>query len=358
MLLFDRQLFYISLIDYINGQEVHPLHHSISIHFARCLITKAQASGLDTEHLMAHAGLSSSLLANKDLRITPEQLSRLLLELWRLGDDEFMGMSRHKVRFGVFALLARQLVHCTNLREIYQYCCHFYNLVAPALTIEFKTEQEKASFAIRLEAPEQDDLGMLRELFLLIWHRFPSWMVGLRVPLNRVTLQLPMPEHHAEHRLMYPCPVVYQHQCDSFEFDAAHLDLPVVQTTATLNDHLPQLPLEWFKRQAYYLVFTRRVKDYLESNSEYVGVNMEEMASQLQMTSRTLRRKLTEEGTSFQLLKDEMRRDTAIHYLSQPNQPISQIAALLGFSEPAAFARAFKQWTGVPPSVYRATPKR
>jgi len=183
-------------------------------------------------------------------------------------------------------------------------------------------------------------------------------MGGLKVPLDEVTLKLPKPNHSAEHRLMYPCPVHYEHAQDSIVFDRSFLDLPVVQTPSTLREHLPQLPQEWFKRQAYYPVFTRRVKDYLESNTELVGINMDEMATQLQMTSRTLRRKLTEEGTSFQLLKDEMRRDAAIHHLSQPNQAISQIATLLGFSEPAAFARAFKQWTGVPPSVYRSNPKR
>ncbi len=337
---------------------MNPHHHSISIHFARCLISKAEASGLDTKHLLAHSGVSTSLLANQYLRITPAQLSRLLLELWRLGDDELMGMSSHSVRFGVFSLLARQLVHCSNLRSVYQYCCHFYNLITPALDVEFVVEQQQAKFILHLNAPEKDDLGMLRELFLLIWHRFPSWMVGLKVPLDEVTLKLPKPNHSAEHRLMYPCPVHYEHAQDSIVFDRSFLDLPVVQTPSTLREHLPQLPQEWFKRQAYYPVFTRRVKDYLESNTELVGINMDEMATQLQMTSRTLRRKLTEEGTSFQLLKDEMRRDAAIHHLSQPNQAISQIATLLGFSEPAAFARAFKQWTGVPPSVYRSNPKR
>ncbi|BFM04980.1 AraC family transcriptional regulator [Halioxenophilus aromaticivorans] len=337
---------------------MHPHHHSISIHFAHCLISKAQECGLDTQHLLSHAGLSPALLENRELRITPEQLSRLLLELWRIGDDEFMGMSSHTVRFGVFGLLARQLVHCANLKEVYRYCSRFYNLVTPAIDVEFTVHNNQATFALALNEPEKDNLGMLRELFLLIWHRFPSWFVGQRVPLQQVTLKLAKPQHFAEHRLMYPAPVHYEHSRDSIVFDAAFLDLPVVQTSATLLEYLPQLPLEWFKRQAYYPVFTRRVKDYLETNAEFVGVNMEDMANQLQMTSRTLRRKLTEEGTSFQLLKDEMRRDTAIHYLSQPNQPISQIATLLGFSEPAAFARAFKQWTGVPPSVYRSGPKR
>jgi AraC-like DNA-binding protein len=71
------------------------------------------------------------------------------------------------------------------------------------------------------------------------------------------------------------------------------------------------------------------------------------------MTSRTLRRKLTDEGTHFQDIKDGLRRDTAIHLLSQPSLPVSGIARELGFSEPSAFTRAFRHWTGVSPSSYR-----
>ncbi|MNZ95940.1 HTH-type transcriptional regulator VirS [compost metagenome] len=80
---------------------------------------------------------------------------------------------------------------------------------------------------------------------------------------------------------------------------------------------------------------------------------MEEIAEEMHMTSRTLRRKLSDEGTSFQELKDGVRCDAAIHYLSQPAIPISQISRQLGFSEPAAFTRAFKQWTGISPGLYR-----
>lgn len=336
---------------------MHPVHHSISIHFARCLIDKSRDMALDTEHLMAHSGLSDSLLEKTDLRITPKQLSKLLLELWLMADDECMGMASDPIKHGVFALLAGQLIHCTTLAEVYQYCAKFYNLISSALTVTFDHQPTYAEFSIQLTEPEKDGTGMLRELLLLIWHRFPSWLVGQRIPLMHVALQQAKPAHSAEHRLMYPCEMHYEQIDNHLRFDAALLTLPVVQTPTTLREYLPQLPLEWFKRQAYYPVFTRRVKDYLEDETELVNVNMEQIARHLQMTTRTLRRKLSEEGTSFQLLKDEIRRDAAIHYLSQPTMGIATIAELLGFSEPAAFARAFKQWTGVSPSVYRLTPK-
>ena len=71
------------------------------------------------------------------------------------------------------------------------------------------------------------------------------------------------------------------------------------------------------------------------------------------MSPQTLRRHLREEGTSFQELKDHLRRDLAIYQLGS-DLPIQRIAERLGFSEPSAFHRAFKKWTGLTPGAYRA----
>ena len=64
-------------------------------------------------------------------------------------------------------------------------------------------------------------------------------------------------------------------------------------------------------------------------------------------------RRLKDEGSSYQQIKDNLRRDTAVYFLSRPELSIDEIALQLGFSEPSAFHRAFKKWTGVTPGVYR-----
>ena len=69
-----------------------------------------------------------------------------------------------------------------------------------------------------------------------------------------------------------------------------------------------------------------------------------------------MRRRLREEGHSYQSLKDELRRDMAITRLQDSRRRIEDIAADLGFAEPAAFYRAFKKWTGAKPSDYRIDP--
>jgi AraC-like DNA-binding protein len=82
--------------------------------------------------------------------------------------------------------------------------------------------------------------------------------------------------------------------------------------------------------------------------------DLEAVAAHMHISPQTLRRHLREEGTSFQELKDQLRRDIAIYHLGRADLSLQQIAEQLGFSEPSAFHRAFKKWTGLTPGAYRA----
>lgn len=330
-----------------------PVLHSISIHYIHSILHSARQNQLDTDRLVAVTGINPVLLHNHQLRITPEQLNNLLHEVWRQSDDEFMGMASQPCRYGVFTLMARQAVHCRTLQQVYRHIGRFYNLTCSSLTLELTEQADSAIFSMRLAAPEKDCHHSLTEFLMLIWHRFPSWLIGQRIPLQQITFDYVEPRHVNEYRLMYPCSPRFEQPVCSLSFDSQWLLQPVVQTPATLRHYLGQTPLDWFRRQAYYPVFTRRVIDLLEQAESPGQLKMAQAADSLYITTRTLRRKLACEGTSFQALKDDVRRDAAIHYLSQPDLPVSQISRLLGFSEPAAFTRAFKQWTGVSPAGYR-----
>lgn len=78
------------------------------------------------------------------------------------------------------------------------------------------------------------------------------------------------------------------------------------------------------------------------------------VARRLGTTSRTLQRRLRAEGLSHQQLLDEARREAAERYLRESSLAIAEIAYLLGYSEPSAFHRAFRRWSGTTPSEVRA----
>ena len=92
---------------------------------------------------------------------------------------------------------------------------------------------------------------------------------------------------------------------------------------------------------------------YLAQRREGAVPPLREVARALAMSDRNLQRALRDDGTSFQKVLDEVRRDLAISHLANPATSAGQVGFLLGFSEPSAFHRAFRRWTGKTPSAYR-----
>ncbi len=95
------------------------------------------------------------------------------------------------------------------------------------------------------------------------------------------------------------------------------------------------------------------IRRILNQGGVLESLSFELVAEQLHMTTQTIRRRLKEEGNSFQEIKDSLRRDTAIYHLVKTDTPINDIVELLGFSEPSVFNRTFKKWTGLTPGAYR-----
>ncbi|MDO6467599.1 AraC family transcriptional regulator [Neptunomonas phycophila] len=332
-------------------------HYSISIHFAQALINATNKVGLDKHQLLHEAGINEGLLNNPHFRITPEQYSTLMQIAWRESDDDFLGMGTQRCRHGIFSLMAKEAVRCKDLESVYHHLCRFYNLVNESIRLTLNIEGDDVALSMSLSDPKLDPDLLLREFLMLLWHRFPSWLVGQRIPLKEVRFTHKPPAHIAEYQLMFPCPTRFEQSTNTFVFSKEWLNLPVVQTRQTLKHHLRRAPLDWFTRQAFFPVYTRRVLDYLEQTDD-LATSMEAIAQALHLSERTLRRKLISEGSNFQKIKDIVRRDKAIHYLSQPSIPIAQVSSLLGFSEPTAFTRAFKQWTGESPTSYRLAAKQ
>jgi len=79
----------------------------------------------------------------------------------------------------------------------------------------------------------------------------------------------------------------------------------------------------------------------------------EDVARQVFISSRTLQRRLAEEGTNYRTLLLEVRRELARRYIADKDMPLAEISYMLGFSDASSFSRAFKRWTGEPPALYR-----
>ncbi len=328
-------------------------NHTVSSHFARRYLDTAAQLGLNVADICRYAAIPDGLLGEKSARLAPYQLARVLNKVMVDSDDEFMGLAAEQCRFGIFTLLCERLIHCSTLRQAMHETQRFYALVTGSVLFEIKEQEAHTIVGLNLTKPEKDPCHILIELLMLIWHRFPSWLISDVIAIKSVHLVMPQPEYHEEFRLLFPCTTHFSSEENYMVWPQGVLDSAVKRNDEQLQRYLAKVPLVWFRKLKFEDIQTDRILLMLKQCEDLQSITLEDIADQLHMTSRTLRRKLTAEGSQFQTLKDSVRRERAIYWLSQQNTSIKEAAHHVGYTETASFIRAFKQWTGISPGQFR-----
>ncbi|MFJ3481930.1 AraC family transcriptional regulator [Pseudomonas sp. NPDC090202] len=327
-------------------------HRTIASHFARAVLQGAQRYDLDCAPILEQAGIQPELLGEPRARIAPEQFARLIQGVWRELDDEYMGFAQAPSKRGSFAMMCHAVIHCRTLDKALQRGFLFYGLFAGAPRLSLAHDGEWVRLALD-DSNLRDPEHFLSESLLVIWHRLASWLIGQRIRLEQATFAYPRPAHGAEYDLLFYCPIHFDAGQTALTFHQRYLTLPLQQDERTLKRFLERSPADLLARPDDGDSLSSQLRRLLSRDCNN-WPDLEAVADQLHISPQTLRRHLRDEGTSFQGLKDELRRDMAIFHLGQADLSLQQIAEQLGFSEPSAFHRAFKKWTGLTPGAYRA----
>ena len=325
---------------------------SVSSHFVRAALRGPQRRGVDHLPLLRQLGIQPALLDEPRARIDPEQFAQLMQLLWEVLGDEYMGFGHGTSKPGTFAMMCHASIHCRTLEKALQRGAMFYDLFPDTPAIRLQREGEWARLSIDNSNLNDPDHFLLESL-LVIWHRLGSWLIGQRIRLEEATFSYAEPEHAKEYALLFPCPHHFATDANSLLFKARYLDMPLLQDERTLKHFLKHSPADLLARPDGGDSLVSQIRRLLGRDCRH-WPDLESVASQLHISPQTLRRHLREEGSRFQLLKDQLRRDLAIYHLGRHDLPLQDIAEQLGFSEPSAFHRAFKKWTGLTPGAYRA----
>jgi AraC-like DNA-binding protein len=189
---------------------------------------------------------------------------------------------------------------------------------------------------------------------LAMWLRLLGWLVGQTIDVVSASCAGPAPDSMQAIRHFFPCPVEFDADSNSVCFSARHLDAPVVRSDRDLEQFLGLIPYHVVIRPvASDQCISARIRALLGEDFREDLPSFDELTGMLNMSPRTLRRRLEREGTSYQRIKDNARRDLAITLLTRDRMTVSDVAERVGFSDPSAFHRSFKKWTGLSPGEYR-----
>jgi AraC-like DNA-binding protein len=182
---------------------------------------------------------------------------------------------------------------------------------------------------------------------------------GTGGPLTPLRLDLVRsPAHREVLEEHFGCRVHFRAEHDALIFRKSDLDRPFVTHNAELLAMLaPQLEAE-LADQRLRLNIRDQVKQTLKRLLAGQRPTIQEVARELSLSARTLQRRLTEAGVTFQLVLEEARRELARHYLLQASLELNETAYLLGYENANSFFRAFHHWEGTSPGQWRDFQRR
>lgn len=326
------------------------------------MVSGLRARGMDPGPLLASSGVAAEALADPGARTPIGAYAELYNEVvGELGDEGF-GLFSTPVRPGAFEFLCRSIVGAATLGEALDRACRFLGLVLPDLTVRVAVEGDEARVEIAERRLLQTRISDPRRVFAFEWllrllHGLACWLAARGLTLDEVRFPYPRPPHAADYALVYTEKSVFDAPMLVARLDSKLLALPVRRTESDLASFLDGAP-------GKISMLYRRDRDAARAVREALGRSLEgapdfdEVARLLHVSPRTLHRRLADEGTSFRSIKEHLRRELALQRLEKTRASVADIATELGYSEPSAFFRAFRGWTGASPSAHRRRARR
>lgn len=329
--------------------------HSFPGSYGLQLLSLLKRWNIPDEDLLEGTGLTPGSLAAPDTRMTPEVLG-LLYERTRslTGEDGigfYLGMQKRPSMYGFLGFAA---MNASTVRECVELLVRFTPTVTTGVTLSLELDGDAAT----LVADEHVDIGSARDIavvsLLVGLRQLTAEMTGLDATTRRrrVVPECPFPRPQYFDRFAHLLPDTrFDREKTRIQFEASLLDHPLVAPDASAM----RLASEACERQLEALGFEHRLAERVRALAVVPqGVrSIDEVARALSLSTRTLKRRLAVEGTTFSEIVERERHARAMDLLRRRQLSLEEIARRLNYSNLANFARAFRRWTGQTPGQYR-----
>lgn len=289
-----------------------------------------------------------SLMKDVGYSVSREQIHQLWLATSRACDDELLGLHfGESLQLGALGAVGEIIKSSKTVGESVAIAASLTPFITDLYTMEvLRDKNDIVINYVRTSAHAEAKVEKMVLDFLLVFtiQELDGFLLK-KIKPKSITLNAGL---HGEYERLLRCTPSLGTTVN-IHLDASYWEEPIITANYEVQrELLKKMSIPPEETDTFHL----KVMEYLAMNS-YLGIqSLEDVASNFNMTPRSLQRRLKEEATSFQQIADEVKKSLAIHYLEKGKYQLKEISYFLGYNELSAFSRAFKRWTGKPPHQY------
>lgn len=325
-----------------------------SSNWALGIVQALEMGGVDCRAIFPELGLDYAALSDPDARFPQDGMTRLWQRAVALSGNPAIGLNMAKVvRPASFHVVGYALMSSRTLKEGFARMVRYQRIIGEGADLSFRPTNQGYELTLAIHGDRLPAARQSIEASLAYALAFCRWMTGKPIRPLRVFFQGAAPADLQPFEQVFQGPLQFNADHSGLLFDRADMDMPLPTANESLAQLHDRFAGEYLARFSESRV-THQARQVLCRLLPQGEPKREAVAQTLHLSQRTLQRRLQEEGSSFQQLLDDTRRELAQQYLGQPNLSLLEVAYLLGFADPSNFFRAFRRWFDVTPGEYRA----
>lgn len=336
--------------------RIGPLDGMVRVEALRSFSEVVRELGGNPMEFLEQAHIQPTALTQVDAVISYRSMIQLLEYSAAELDCPDFGLRLAERQGGIAVLgpLAVAMSNSTTVGEAYRYCAGHLQVYSPVVQIQIEEDEVTKRHFMRFEillsrVPHQrqaveNALALTHQAVLTLsqgaFGAREVWFVHRRQPSSLNT-----------YKRYFGCAVQFEKPFNAIFFNSQDLAKPIINR----NPQVYRIASTYIDAQfpSAKMDLTSRVRVVLARLLVQGRCGQREVAKRLNMHPRTLQRRLREEGATFEVIRDDVRRDAASRYLSQSGIPLSSVSSLLGYSEPSVLTRSCQRWFACSPRKIR-----
>ncbi|WP_045422303.1 AraC family transcriptional regulator [Vibrio jasicida] len=317
------------------------------------LLTRDLKPSIKVETLLEGSGITALELYAPDTHITLAQKLTIFSNAIAHSGEPGLGLKvGQQARFSDFGVLGYAVFSSSTLLDALMMGFKYLRLAGPVLKKKMWVEDNSGYFRAEQLIDLQSLLPFCCEYWFAAIQSLCEEVMQKPFPSKVIRFPYPEPEHSELYEQVFHCEIEFNSDRLEWQFDATSLYEPLpAANTMTLQMCLKSCDEMLAKVSGSASLKEKITQMFVERPGSYPSI--EQLSSELGMSSRTLRRHLKSEETSYQQILDHVRFHLARHYLASTQMSVEEISERIGFSDSANFRCAFRKWSGDSPRQYR-----